>query len=311
MISLPKLLKFYGRKTEVEQYNFNEYLDKAGFADSDKDKEESTETGMGIWEADLLPEFLSKEEEQKLLAQQAAEEMLSEESVGDMEPAEAEEAAEAAEEEKQVSLAQMYGEEIIREAQMEAERILAQAELEAMAQKANAAEEGYEEGYRRGYDEGYAKSEADVQQTLETECHAYLEEIRRIVDEVTTLKEEVLQKYTQDLKNIAIAIGEKVVQVSLKSSGSVIEKMILAATDKLKTREWAKIYISKVDAELLLRGDKDILKTLSRLSENLKVVVMEDEKPGACIIELPDEIIDASASTQMENIKEILKNTGI
>lgn len=308
MISLPNLLKFYGRKTEVEQYNFNEYLDKAGFADSDKDKEESTETGMGIWEADLLPEFLSKEEEQKLLEQQAAEEIPAEEAVEDTEAAEAEEEAE---EEKQVSLAQMYGEEIIREARIEAERILAQAELEAMAQKANAAEEGYEEGYKKGYDEGYARSAADVKETLEAESHAYLEEIREIVDEVTTLKEEVLQKYTHDLKNIAIAIGEKVVQVSLKSSGSVIEKMILAATDKLKTREWAKIYISKVDADLLLRGDKDILKTLSRLSENLKVVVMEDEKPGACIIELPDEIIDASASTQMENIKEILKNTGI
>lgn len=308
MISLPNLLKFYGRKTEVEQYNFNEYLDKAGFADSDTDKEESKETGLGIREADFLPEFLSEEEERKLLEQQTAEEIPSEEAVEDTQAAGEEEETE---EEKQVSLAQMYGEEIIREAQIEAERILAQAELEAMAQKANAAEEGYEEGYQKGYAEGYAKSEADVQQTLEIECHAYLEEIRELVDEVTVLKEEVLQKYTNDLKNIAIAIGEKVVQVSLKSSGSVIEKMILAATDKLKTREWAKIYISKVDADLLLRGDKDILKTLSTLSENLKVVVMEDEKPGACIIELPDEIIDASASTQMENIKEILKNTGI
>lgn len=307
MILLPNLLKFYAGKTNIERYDFNEYLDEARIAGSDKkETNEITETSLEIREAGFLPEFLSEEEERKLSMQQMEEEeAFSEESADDAE------AAEAAEEEKQVSLAQMYGEEIIREAQIEAERILAQAELEAMAQKANAAEEGYEEGYQKGYDEGYAKSAADVQQTLETECHAYLEEIREIVDEVTTLKEEVLQKYTRDLKNIAIAIGEKVVQVSLKSSGSVIEKMILAATDKLKTREWAKIYISKVDADLLLRGDKDILKTLSRLSENLKVVVMEDEKPGACIIELPDEIIDASASTQMENIKEILKNTGI
>lgn len=301
MISLPNLLKFYSKKTEVEQYTFNEYMDGARIAES----EANTETDIGIREDGFLPEFLSEEEERKLSAQQAeGAEELSEEA--DENTAET-----AAEDEKQVSLAQMYGEEIIREAQIEAERILAQAELEAMAQKANAAEEGYEEGYQKGYDEGYAKSAADVRQTLEAESHAYLEEIREIVDEVTILKEEVLQKYTQDLKNIAIAIGEKVVQVSLKSSGSVIEKMILAATDKLKTREWAKIYISKVDADLLLRGDKDILKALSRLSENLKVVVMEDEKPGACIIELPDEIIDASASTQMENIKEILKNTGI
>lgn len=304
MISLPNLLKFYSKKNAVEQYDFNEYMEEARIA-----KSEETETdpdakfGVGIWEGGFLPDFHSDHAEKPAGQQDFAEEGL--------EDAEALGGEETAEEEKQVSLAQMYGEEILREARIEAERILAQAELEAMAQKANAAEEGYEEGYRKGYDEGYAKSAADVKETLETQSHAYLEEIREIVDEVTTLKEEVLQKYIQDLKNIAIAIGEKVVQVSLKSSGSVIEKMILAATDKLKTREWAKIYISKVDADLLLRGDKDILKTLSRLSENLKVVVMEDEKPGACIIELPDEIIDASASTQMENIKEILRNTGI
>ena len=38
-------------------------------------------------------------------------------------------------------------------------------------------------------------------------------------------------------------------------------------------------------------------------------------KAGGLLIQplpgCPDEIIDASASTQMENIKEILKNTGI
>lgn len=131
------------------------------------------------------------------------------------------------------------------------------------------------------------------------------------MDEVCRMKDEMLQKYKQDLKNIAVAIGEKVIQVSLKSSGSVIERMIVTATEKLKTREWAKIYIARTDADLMVQGDLDILKAISRLSDNLKVVAMENEKPGTIIIELPDEIIDASASTQVENIKEILNNSGM
>ena len=32
---------------------------------------------------------------------------------------------------------------------------------------------------------------------------------------------------------------------------------------------------------------------------------------GTCIIELPDEIIDASVGTQMENIKDILNNVRV
>ena len=35
---------------------------------------------------------------------------------------------------------------------------------------------------------------------------------------------------------------------------------------------------------------------------------MEKENNGDCIIETPEEIIDISVDTQMENIKEIVQN---
>lgn len=276
MISLPNLLKFYSnKKNKVEEYSFMEYLENAGLIQKGEPAEpEETEA-----------------------------------------PEQAEEAAEAEAEpepeETPESLAQIYGGEVIREAQEKAEQILREAQEEAALLKAEAEQAGYEEGYQKGYDEGYRKSGVEMRDKMDAECQAYLEEIREIVSAVGDAKEEILQQYKQDLKNIAIAIGEKVIQISLKSSGSVIEKMILAATDKLKTKEWAKLYISRADAELLVRGDRDILRIMARLSDNLKVIAMENEKPGTCIIELPDEIIDASASTQVENIKEILRSTGI
>lgn len=278
MISLPNLLKFYSKKNKVEEYSFSEYLENAG----------------------LLP----KEEK-------PAEQEVEPPADIAQEPLEAETEAEAAEEESQENLAEIYSEEIIRQAQEEAERILQQAREEAAAMQEDAEQKGYEAGYDKGYAEGYQKSSVEMRDKMEAECQAYLEEIRDVISSVGDAKEEILYKYKQDLKNIAIAIGEKVIQISLKSSGSVIEKMILAATDKLRAKEWAKLYISRADAELLVRGDRDILRTMSRLSDNLKVIAMENEKPGTCIIELPDEIIDASASTQVENIKEILRSTGI
>ena len=84
--------------------------------------------------------------------------------------------------------------------------------------------------------------------------------------------------------------------------------MVISATEKLKTREWAKVYIARCDAELMVEGDSALLRQLAHLSDHVKIVVMENETPGTCIIELPDEIIDASASTQMVNIKEILNS---
>ncbi len=54
-----------------------------------------------------------------------------------------------------------------------------------------------------------------------------------IVD-VERLKDKALEKYMDDLKEIALAIGEKIVRTSLRSNARVIERMILAATEKLK-----------------------------------------------------------------------------
>ncbi len=291
MILLPNLLKFYHKK-QVEKYSFNEYLEEAKKTQPEE-------------EAVLEPEEPITEE----LEEAALEEPEEPEEILPEEPEEPQEEPESMG--MGDALARIHAEEILSQAREEAEAMLARAREEAERLKSQAYDSGYEAGYEKGYDEGHAKSMTDVRETMDTQCRVYLEEIRETVDEVSRMKEEMLQKYKHDLKNIAVAIGEKVIQVSLKSSGSVIERMIVTATERLKTREWAKIYIARTDADLMVQGDLDILKAVSRLSPNLKVVAMENEKPGTVIIELPDEIIDASASTQVENIKEILNNSGM
>ena len=87
--------------------------------------------------------------------------------------------------------------------------------------------------------------------------------------------------------------------------------MILAATDKITKKQWAKIYITKCDTAVSMDVDTEFLDKLSKLSENIKIVTMDNGEEGTCIIELPDEIIDASVGTQLENIKDILNNVRV
>jgi len=119
---------------------------------------------------------------------------------------------------------------------------------------------------------------------------------------------ELINLDLDDLKDISLAIGEKIVQTSLKSSSEVVKKMIIAATEKLKKTAWAKIYVAQSNSEMELKGDDQLLRELAKLSDNVKIVVMEEADPGTCIIELPHEIIDISANVQMENIRDILTN---
>lgn len=54
------------------------------------------------------------------------------------------------------------------------------------------------------------------------------------------------------------------------------------------------------------RSPPELTTALAGLSEHIKIIPMSDDELGACIIEMPDEIIDASASTQLNNIRDVL-----
>ena len=47
---------------------------------------------------------------------------------------------------------------------------------------------------------------------------------------------------------------------------------------------------------------------LGALSQHIKLIPMGDGEDGTCIIETPEEIIDASVSTQMSNIRDLLRD---
>ena len=212
-------------------------------------------------------------------------------------------------------------EELLREKSQElfhenvekAKAVLNQARIEALRIKKEAYEEGYVEGMEKGCEDGRKKAYEEHREELKGEYQNLREKLEKYAVDMQHAKEKVTEDYLDDLKNISLAIGEKIIQTSLKSSGDVVKNMILAATEKLKRTAWAKIYISDDPEEKAasIRGDADLLRELSKISHNVKIIVMEDAAPGTCIVELPQEVMDISVSTQMENIKEILNNARV
>lgn len=197
--------------------------------------------------------------------------------------------------------------EILEQARREAEQILREAKERVEVLK----EEAWESGKQDGYQAGFAQGKEEYRIQFEEEVQDFQKHASEFMDSIRLEKNAVLEKYLDDLKRIVLAIAEKVIHTSLKSSEDIIHRMILSATDKLKKTEWAKIYITKCGTEISMNTDVDFLNALSHLSDNVKIVAMDNDEEGICIIELPDEIIDASVSTQLENIKDILNNARI
>lgn len=207
---------------------------------------------------------------------------------------------------------------VVSPADAELERALRQAEEimnTARAAAKEIEEEAYKEGYQAGIEagekEGKDQAYREHQEVMEKRAEVLEREIADYVHDMQRTKELVLEEYMDDLKSIALTIGEKIIQVSLKSSSDVVERMIIAATERLKKTAWAKIYVGNNGSQIQANGDSRLLQELSKLSDNVKIIVMDEEEPGTCIIELPDEIIDISVGTQLENIKEIINNARI
>ena len=182
------------------------------------------------------------------------------------------------------------------------------AKKEAEEIRAEAKAAGYEEGYEAGFSTGSQKAYKDHKAELDHELDEFQTVMRTTIESVAEEKDRILDRYMDDLKKITLTIAEKIIQTSLKSSGEIIKRMIAAAAGKLKKTQWVKIYVSQNDAGMMIQGDVGLLNELSHISGNIKIIAMDHAEDGTCIIELPEEIIDVSVNTQIENIKGILNN---
>ncbi len=285
MISLHNLIKFNEQESRIQQYEF---------------REETFEDAQDLHEAEFTEENSEREEPAEKIQNDSLD--VNSKSEADDEKEKSDMVTEGYHRIEQI---------IIDNAKKEAGEILKKAKMDAQELKEEALEKGRKEGYEVGYEEGRTEAYRELREAEEKRTNEFFDELKRIVSDASAEKEKILMDYKSSLIDIAVSVAEKVVQVSLKTSGEIIERMILSATERLASKEWVKIYISKTDAELMMEADVDLLQALSNLSDNIQVIPMEKEGQGVCIIEFPDEIIDASANTQVENIREIISNSAV
>ncbi len=205
-----------------------------------------------------------------------------------------------------VEFAQVQAEAILEDAKRQAAMLLAQAKLDVEEELEDLRAKAQQDGYQLGYAEGMTHALGEGQQQRTAQAIALAAEIRSFLDKASHARDEMLEQSRKDLKDLSIAIAEKIIRVSLKSSGEVVAKMIQTATEKMKRKEWVHIYVADCDAKGVSKIATQLTESLSHISDHVRIVPMANDESGTCIIETPDEIIDASASTQLSSIRDIL-----
>ena len=252
--------------------------------------------------------FMGGEDEfRPLEAEEIAPEPLDITAGGGEEPEPApEEPEEAPKKETPVHYAQLQAELILSKAREEAQQILDQARDQAMAEQEEIRAGARDEGYREGYAQGIAKAMDDSIRDREATAARLEQEVQAFLEKASLAREEMILQSQDELLELCLSIAEKVVRVSLRSSSEVVVRMIQTATERMKRQEWVHIYISGCDARQVAQISPALTTTLGALSQHIKVVPMADDEGGTCIVETPEEIVDASVSTQMSNIRDVL-----
>ena len=205
-----------------------------------------------------------------------------------------------------VDYARLQAEAILEDARRQAEELREQLRLEAEEELAALRDAAREEGYRQGYTEGLAGAVEESRLRQEQRAAELAELVRAFLEEASQAREALLEQSVEELKDLALAVAEKVIRISLKSSADILVRMIRAATEKHKRREWVRIYIAGCDAKGLAHISPELTAALAPLTDRVRVIPIADDESGTCIIEMPDEIIDASVSTQLSNIRDVL-----
>ena len=209
-------------------------------------------------------------------------------------------------EEEELRFAQIQAQAILDDARRDAEAYRAQArkefEEELAALREQARQEGYEAGYAEGMDQAAREGKAERKKLAAEQIRAVEQFLSRAARE----RDKMLDDTREEIKDLAVAIAEKVIRVSLKNSSDILLRMVDAATDTHKRCEWAHIYVADCDLRGKVYTTPELVSVLGHVSSRIRIIPMADDESGTCIVELPDVILDASVSTQMENIKEVL-----
>ena len=193
-----------------------------------------------------------------------------------------------------VDFAQIQAEKILEDARRQAEDYLVRRQMEAEQEAEQVRQQAQSEGYRQGYAEGLRQAGVEGQAELQKQREQQAEELQAFLEK------------RGELCELSLAIAEKVIHVSLNSSSEVVARMIQVATEKLKRREWVHIYVGGCAAKEVSAITPELMTALAGLSDHIKIIPLSDDEAGTCIIEMPDEIIDASASTQLKNIRDLI-----
>lgn len=197
---------------------------------------------------------------------------------------------------------------ILEEAHQQAETIIAEAKSAAMhylrqAENDNAiaAEKARKAGYTDGFASGKKESLA--------KCETYLKAAAGFLDEINSRKEAYYISNREEMKETVLELVKKITLQEIKTDPKIIEGIIAQAAKNFRNSDYVKISLANGEVAQKLRTDANFVKELIPFIPDIEIEVLNEAEDNTVILDNGSEIIDASVPTQLDFLREIVKNT--
>lgn len=186
---------------------------------------------------------------------------------------------------------------IINDAKAQADEIMKKAKLDAEIELENARKKGFEEGFNAGRGEALSQ------------CETYVKTAAQFLSEINSRKEAYFIQNEEKLLDISVEMAEKITLEELKTDKNVLFRIVEQAAKNFRNSDYIKISFAKGDVSREVVTDLEFIKTLVGNIPEIEVEVLPEASEGTVILDNNSEIIDASVPTQLELLKEIMKNS--
>ena len=178
--------------------------------------------------------------------------------------------------------------ELTENAKAQAAKIVEDAMAEGEKLKEQAKIDGFEEGKR-----------IKAQETEE-----FFKAMAKQIDEIKTAQQQAFDEYAEQLKFFAVDVAEDVVKRKVESDDLYLENLVKRALLGFKDADYISVTMSENLSMLAKKLKED------RHSAGLQNAEFKTNLPegGSIILEVKEQVIDASLPVQFDNIREYLKN---
>lgn len=175
--------------------------------------------------------------------------------------------------------------------------VINKAENECVMLKAQAKQEGYNEGFASGKEESLEK------------YRKFIDAAGKLLGEINSRKEAYYISNEEEMRDTVFELVQKITGAEIKTNPKIIDGIIGEAAKNFRNSDYIKITLAEDGITERYLTDENLIREIIPFIPEIEIEFDDEAEEGTVTLDNGSEIVDAGIPTQLDFLKEILKNT--